>query len=126
MAVLFVSACPVAFRLGSVAVRPAVPARRLPFLPGVLCKGCPLLPCRSVGVPHLVGVSFGVGVRLGSVSVPSVSCLGRRLPLPPFFPGFSPLLFFFPPLTPYYFINTLFPNPSPYYIYNIIYKNNNI
>lgn len=49
-----------------VAVRPAVPARRLPFLPGVLCKGC---PCSRVGVPGSVAavarLSFGVGVRLG-------------------------------------------------------------
>ena len=32
--------------LGSVAARPAVPARPLPFLPVVLWNGCALLPCR--------------------------------------------------------------------------------
>lgn len=56
--------------LGSVAVRPAVPARRLPFLPVVLCKGC---PCCPVGVPVSVAAfgraSFGGGAaRLGSVA----------------------------------------------------------
>lgn len=50
----------------SMAARPAVPARRLPFLLVVLCKGCPCCPARgSRSVPHLVGASFGVGVRLG-------------------------------------------------------------
>lgn len=44
--------------LGSVAVRPAVPARRLPFLLVVLCKGC---PCCPVGVPVSVA-AFGRGV----------------------------------------------------------------
>ena len=58
---------PVAFRLGSVAVRPAVPVA-VALLPVVLCKGCPCCPVGApVSVPHLVGVSFGVGARLGSV-----------------------------------------------------------
>ena len=49
--------------LGSVAARPAVPARRLPFRLVVLCKGCPCCPVGVPGsVPHLLGVSFLVRV----------------------------------------------------------------
>ena len=44
--------------LGSVAVRPAVPARRLPCRPVVLWNGC---PCCPVGVPVSVA-AFGRGV----------------------------------------------------------------
>ena len=104
--------------LGSVAVRPAVPARRLPFLPVVLCKGC---PCGPVGVPVSVA-AFGRGVfrcggsarigwclsvwGLGSarcVAVRRWLVLVRAAPFPLFL-GSSPLLFFFPlkPLLFYY------------------------
>ena len=71
--------------LGSVAVRPAVPARRLPFLLVVLCKGC---PCCPVGVPVSVA-AFARGVfRCGG----SARLDGGRwlvwasgCPFPPFF-----------------------------------------
>lgn len=57
--------------LGSAAVRPAVPARRLPFLLVVLCKGCPVaLSGFSARWPQLIGASFGGGAllaRIGSV-----------------------------------------------------------
>lgn len=54
------------FRAWLGAVRPAAPARRLPFLPVVLWKGCPCCPVGIPGsVPHLLRLSFGVGARLG-------------------------------------------------------------
>ena len=99
--------------LGSVAVRPAVPARRLPFLPVVLCKRLPLSP---VGVPVSVAafgrLSFGVGVRLGSARCVAVGSVVLVLvsvcPSPPFSRFFSSS-FLLPPLNPllfyYYYIS---------------------
>ena len=128
--------------LGSV----AVPARWLSVLLSLL-GGCPFclwccgrvapvalsaFPCRW---PHLVGASFGVGGRLDSavclwccrsMAVPSVSCLGKWLPLSPFFLGSSPLLFFFPLKPPIILLSLYFltPSSSIYILYIIIYKNN--
>lgn len=97
---------PVAFRLGSVAVRPAVPARPLPFCLWCCVRVAPValsaLPCRCRIWSGCLSV-WG----LGSARCVAVArwLLCKWLPLPPFFLGSSPLLFFFPlkPLLFYYY-----------------------
>ena len=121
--------------LGSVAARPAVPARRLPCRPVVLWNGCALLPCRRSRVD---GAAFapavfpcGVRHRLGSARCVAVGrwlwvrwLLGKWLPSP--FSRFFPSSFLLPPLTPIILLSLYFLTPpsSIYILYIIIYKNN--